>query len=277
MESIRTLAQQATLQLEDVSAGRLEYYLLRGLISLVEYSGESFRVEADTPLVIGQRLYALPSDWKTPIKVSLSYVPRAISTVSRVSGVLTVTTTLAHALAAGMAFQLVDVTSTEDFDGNLDVLAVTAPTPPATASTVFTATDTRDDDTGTGGTLEAVSGTVELTNKAASDLDLLPEAEATEGTPAYYYIPDTGTIGLEPVADGTNPAFRVEYWGGVPSTLDLTAAVTQIPSFLEDPLIEWAQARATGATLEQTRGILEMAAKDFRRWFSNAQRRNQQE
>lgn len=222
---------------------------------LVDQCPGVYRQTVEIPLSLSVREFSLPLDCLEPVKngITLSYLPRNISTLSRATGgVVTATTTTAHNLEDGMTVKIVDSTPAGStiFDGSFDDIN-------STGNTTFTYQDSETTaDTATGGTVEQSSDAVALTKKDRKDLTILPEDQATVGQPQYYYVGDGNTICIEPISDGGFPALAVEYQAEAPDPMPLDTRLP-IPGLVEQYLMAYAAGKV--GTLKIDLALLEFA------------------
>lgn len=243
--SIVQLAERAfTLyQPVGVTVDMYALWLKDGWDLFVHECGQVYSNTDEITLTAGTWEYDLPSDYRRlmPHGVYLYYAERDISTISRTSNVTTVVTSTVHGLATGSTVVIDDVTPVGDdeFDTDSDGAEVTV-----SDTTTFTYANTGDNDSGGGGTVNAMETDEQfLAHDYMSGVSGVAGWNRTEGAVTYYFFPGAVSIGFHDVPNGEAPTAWLYYDAETPSTFDNTVALP-VPSYAERGLVGYAHEQA---------------------------------
>lgn len=243
MRSIRELARRAAI-LYGAGAqeqGKYEIYVEEAWRQFVHECGGFYTRTTVLPLSLTAQTFALPDRLREIAEhgVFLSYQPRDIASIARVSDVVTVVTDTVHGLETGMYIGIDDVTGAggTTFDGGPFQVTVTN-------TTTFTFSQDDDDDTGSGGQVICGYDAKALTPKYHQE-DTNPAYYTEQGAPADYYFPDAFNLAIAPLTDGSYPELFIVYDAEEDDDLDLDTALDP-PAYIEPGLLDYAAARAAG-------------------------------
>jgi hypothetical protein len=248
--SLHELARRAMLLYTGGGSVSEAAYLIRleeAWRAFVHEAGGVYTRTTIHPLTIGQRTFAVPELLRElhPQGVYLFYTPRAIVSIARADGVVTVETDTEHGLTAGMSIRIDDVEATTTFDGAFVI--VSAPT-----DTTFTYAQDDDDDAGTGGQVLCAYNPWYLEPILHLE-DSHPSVQSTTGVPRRYFYTNDSTLVLDPASDGGFPELFIVYDAEAPADIDFDE-VLPVPGYVEAGLIDYAAAFA--GVIPQEQGLL---------------------
>lgn len=261
MRSIRELSRRAAILYGGGAdaQGKYELYVEDAWRRFVHVVGGLYTRTSVQALSLTARTFALPDRLREIAEhgVYLHYTPRDISSIARVSNVVTVVTDTVHGLETGMYVGIDDVTGAggTTFDGGPFQVTVVN-------TTTFTFAQEDDDDTGTGG--EVVCG---YDAKALTPIyhveDSNPAYYSTTGAPASYYFPDAFNLALTPMTDGSYPELFIVYDAEEDEDLDLDTALDPQP-FVEPGIMAYAAGQAGDLDKAEALALFEGACAEWR-------------
>ena len=243
MRSINDLAVRANMLYapKGVTEAMYTLWLEEGFRLLAHRSGGLYTATYEQALTPGTSVYTLPADCRQLKSdgVYLYYAQRTITTAVRTSNVVTITTSAAHNLVAGVTVAIDGVTpvGATTFDDD----EVTVATVPLT--TTFTYAQTATNDTGTGGTVNSTETSETFLNLRLEQDVIAADWQLTQGDPTEYYFVDGLQYGLIPVPDGAYPTLTLRYDAEAPSSLSYTTVLPG-PIVCEAGMLGYAHARA---------------------------------